>query len=170
MEHQNNYINTHLNKSACCTLQLNCESNIILRFNSHYFSFTLINLIKKRSDNVSLCGYLDASLFLFLENKYEICLEFGSALDPVFRHGFSVDESNVLRWMCSCQSPHQCGCLLYFAVTDSSLGLGIYHPNKNFHRVLPSEQVSNMSATFVLTNWGKSITINRATKGDLKIG
>ncbi len=35
------------------------------------------------------------------------------------------------------------------------LCLGIYDPNKNFHRILPSEQVSNKSATFVLTNWGK---------------
>ncbi len=38
------------------------------------------------------------------------------------------------------------------AVTDSSLRLGIYDPNKNFHCILPSEQVSNKSATFVLTN------------------
>ncbi len=29
--------------------------------------------------------------------------------DPVFRHGSSADESNVLRWMCSCQSLHRCG-------------------------------------------------------------
>lgn len=42
MEHQNNYINIDLNKSTCCTLQLNCESSIILGFNTHYFSFTLI--------------------------------------------------------------------------------------------------------------------------------
>ncbi len=41
------------------------------------------------------------------------------------------------------------------AVTDSSLRLGIYDPNKNFHCILPSEQVSNKSATFVLTNWEK---------------
>ncbi len=32
--------------------------------------------------------------------------------DPVFRHGSSADESNVLRWMCSCQSLHRCGYLL----------------------------------------------------------
>ncbi len=73
----------------------------------------------------------------------------------VFWHSFSADESNVLRWMCCCQSPHRCGCLLYFTITDSSLRLGIYDPNNNFHRILPSEQVSNKSATFVLPNWGK---------------
>ncbi len=33
--------------------------------------------------------------------------------DPVFRHGSSTNESNVLRWMCSCQSLHWCGYLLY---------------------------------------------------------
>ncbi len=35
------------------------------------------------------------------------------------------------------------------------LCLGIYDPNQNLHRILPSEQVSNKSATFVLINWGK---------------
>ncbi len=53
--------------------------------------------------------------------------------------------------MCGSQSPHRCGYLLYFTITDSSLRLGIYDPNKNFHRILPSEQVSNKSA-----NWGKN--------------
>ncbi len=47
---------------------------------------------------------------------------------------------------------HCTGVDIYFTITDSSLRLGIYDPNKNFHRILPSEQVSNMSATFVLTN------------------
>ncbi len=75
--------------------------------------------------------------------------------DPVFRHSSSADESNVWRWMCGCQSLHRCGYLLYFAITDSSLRLGIYDPNQNFHRILPSEQVSNKSAPFVLPNWGK---------------
>ncbi len=75
--------------------------------------------------------------------------------DPVFRHGSSADESIVLRWTCSCQSLHRCGYLLYFAITDSSLCLGIYDPNKNFHHILPSEKVSNKSALFVLPNWGK---------------
>ncbi len=30
-----------------------------------------------------------------------------------------------------------------------------YDPNKNFHHILPSEQISNKSAMFVLTKWGK---------------
>ncbi len=84
----------------------------------------------------------------------------------VLWHGSSADESNVLRWMCSCQSPHRCGCLLYFTITDSSLCLGIYDPNKNFHRILSSEQVRNKSATFCPTE-EKSIIINCATNGDL---
>ncbi len=37
-------------------------------------------------------------------------------------------------------------------ITDSSLCLGIYDPNKNVHRILPSEQASNKSVTLVLTN------------------
>ncbi len=70
----------------------------------------------------------------------------------VLQHGSSADESNVLRCMCGGQSPHRCGCLLYFAIADSSLCLGIYDPNNNFHRILPSEQVRNKSAMFVLPN------------------
>ncbi len=38
--------------------------------------------------------------------------------------------------------------VLYFAITDSSLHLGIYDPNKNFHRILPSEQVTNLPRLF----------------------
>ncbi len=42
--------------------------------------------------------------------------------------------------------------ILYLGITDSSLRLGIYDSNKNVHHILLSEQVSNKSATFVLTN------------------
>ncbi len=96
---------------------------------------------------------LSPSLYENLE--LQLCAELSSVRGVVLRHGSSADESNVLRWMCSSQSPHRCGCLLYFAIADSSLCLGIYDPNKNFHCILPSEQVSNKSATFVLTNWEK---------------
>ncbi len=51
--------------------------------------------------------------------------------------------------MSVCQSPH---CVDTVGITDSILRLGIYDPNKNFHCILPSEQVSNESAMFVLTN------------------
>ncbi len=54
--------------------------------------------------------------------------------------------------MCGSQSPHRRGYLLYFAITDSNLRRGIYDSNKNYHLIFPSEQVSNKSATFVLTN------------------
>ncbi len=70
----------------------------------------------------------------------------------LLRHGSSADESSVLRWMCSCQSPVW---IKHLVITDSRLRLGIYDPNKNFHHIFSSEQVSNTSATFVLTNWGK---------------
>ncbi len=60
---------------------------------------------------------------------------------------------------------HRCGCLLYFTITDSSLRLGIYDPNKNFHRILPSEQVTSLTSLFWPTE-EKSFTINRATDGD----
>ncbi len=83
----------------------------------------------------------------------------------VRRRGSSADESKVLRrCMCSCQSPHRCGYLLYFAITDSRLRLGIYDPNKNFHHLLSSEQVS-MPSLFWPTE-EKSITINCATNSD----
>ncbi len=44
--------------------------------------------------------------------------------------------------------------IMYLGITDSSLGLGMYDPNNNFHHIyaMPSEQVCNKSATFVLTN------------------
>ncbi len=61
---------------------------------------------------------------------------------------------NLMFWG-SCQSLHWWGYSLYFAITDSILRLGIYDPNKYFHCILSSEQVSNKSATFILTNWGK---------------
>ncbi len=49
-----------------------------------------------------------------------------------------------------------------------SLRLGKYDPNKNFHRILSSEQVSytSQSRLFRPTE-EKSITINLATKGNL---
>ncbi len=42
--------------------------------------------------------------------------------------------------------------ILYIGITDSSLCLGIYDPNKNVHHILASEQVRNKAATLVLTN------------------
>uniref|UniRef100_A0A8C1PCI1 WAP domain-containing protein n=1 Tax=Cyprinus carpio TaxID=7962 RepID=A0A8C1PCI1_CYPCA len=41
--------------------------------------------------------------------------------------------------MCSCQSPHRCGYSLYLVITDSSIHLGIYDPNKTFHHILSSD-------------------------------
>ncbi len=64
----------------------------------------------------------------------------------VSQHGSSADESNVFQSV-----THRCGYLLYFAITDSRLRLGLYDPNKYF-QIMPCEQVSNKSATFVLTN------------------
>ncbi len=55
--------------------------------------------------------------------------------------------------------------ILYLGITDSSLRLGIYDPNKNFHRILPSEQVTSLPRLFCPTE-EKSITINRATNGN----
>ncbi len=67
--------------------------------------------------------------------------------------------------MSVCQSPHRCGYLLYFAITDSSLRLGTYDPNKNFHRILSSEQASNKSVCSDQLR-KKRIRINRAANGD----
>ncbi len=70
----------------------------------------------------------------------------------VLRQGSSSDESNVLRSLCVSLSVTAPVWILYLGITDSNLRLGIYDPNKNFHRMLPSERVSNKSAMFVLTN------------------
>jgi len=43
-----------------------------------------------------------------------------------------------------------------------SLRLGIYDPNKNFHRILSSEQVCQVCSDQLR----KNITINHATNGD----
>lgn len=77
MEHQNNYINTDLNKSTCCTLQLNCESSVILGFNAHYFSFTLIRA------KLIWCLVFDDVYFYFILffKKIDIKYKVGSALD-----------------------------------------------------------------------------------------
>jgi len=56
----------------------------------------------------------------------------------------SADESNILRRMCGCQSPHRW--ILYFGITWK------YDLNNNFYRKMSSEQACNKSATFVLTN------------------
>ncbi len=56
--------------------------------------------------------------------------------------------------------------LLYFEITDSSLRVGIHDPNKNFHHILSSEQVTILPRLFWPTE-EKSITINHATNGDI---
>ncbi len=85
----------------------------------------------------------------------QLCAELSSVRGVVFRHGSCADESNVLRSMCVSLSVIAPVWILHSGITDSSLRLGIYDPNKNCHRILSSEQVSNKSAMFVLTNWGK---------------
>ncbi len=52
--------------------------------------------------------------------------------------------------------------ILYLGITDSTSWK--YDPNKNFYWILSSEQISNMSATFVLTNWEKRVFIPVAVK------
>ncbi len=93
---------------------------------------------------------LSPSLFENLE--LQLCVELSSLRGVVLRHGSSADESNVLRSMCVSLSVTAPVWILYSGITDYSLRLGIYDPNMNFHHILPSEQVSNKSATFVLTN------------------
>ncbi len=66
----------------------------------------------------------------------------------VLRHGSSADESNVLRSMCVSLSVTALVWILYLGITDSSLHLGIYDPNKNFHCILSSEQVTSLPRLF----------------------
>ncbi len=76
-----------------------------------------------------------------------------------------VFESNVLRSMCVSLSVTAPVWILYLGITDSSLCLGIYDPNKNFHRILPSEQVTSLPRLFCPTE-EKGITVNCTTNGD----
>ncbi len=65
-----------------------------------------------------------------------------------------------------CQSvSHRTGVDTILEITDYSLRLGIYDPNKNFHSLLPSEQVTSLPRLFWPTE-EKSITIIHATNGD----
>ncbi len=89
---------------------------------------------------------LPPSLFENLE--LQLCAELSSVRGVVLRHGSSTDESNVLRSLCVSLSVTAPVWILYLEITDSSLHLGIYDPNKTFHHILLSEQESNKSATF----------------------
>ncbi len=73
---------------------------------------------------------LSSSLFETLE--LQLCVELSSVRGVVLRHGFSVDESNVLRSMCVSLSVTKLVWILYLGITDSSLRLGVYDPKKNF--------------------------------------
>ncbi len=71
---------------------------------------------------------LSSSLFETLE--LQLCAELSSVRGVVLRHGFSVDESNVLRSMCVSLSVTKLVWILYLGITDSSLRLGVYDPQK----------------------------------------
>ncbi len=101
-------------RTACSTP--NRKQNL----KSHHMT-PLKFLVFLKLQSVSFAS-LSPSLFENLE--LQLLAELSSLRGVVSWHSFSADESNVLRWMCSCQSPHRCGCLLYFAITDSSLCLG----------------------------------------------
>ncbi len=95
---------------------------------------------------------LHLKIYLKLQSEnleLQLCAELSSVRGVVVVHrcGSSSDESNVLRSLCVSLSVTAPVWILYFAITDSSLRLGIYDPNQNFHRILSSEQVSNKSAT-----------------------
>ncbi len=64
--------------------------------------------------------------------ELQLCAELSSVRGVVLRHGFSVDESNVLRSMCVSLSVTKLVWILYLGITDSSLRLGVYDPQKNF--------------------------------------
>ncbi len=55
---------------------------------------------------------------------------------------------NVLRSMCVSLSVTAPVWIVYLVITDSSLRLAIYEQNKNFHRILPSEQVTSLPRLF----------------------
>ncbi len=94
-------------------------------------------------------GFASLSPSMFENLELQLCAELSSVCGVVIRcSSSSADESNVLRLMYGCQSPHRCGGLLYFAITDSSLRLGIYDPNKTFHHILPSEQATSQPRLF----------------------
>ncbi len=108
-----------------------------------------MNSIYLKLQSVSFAS-LSPSLFENLE--LQLFVELSSMRGVVSRHGSSTDEFNVLRSMCVSLSVTAPVWILYLGITYSSLRLGIYDPNKNFHHILSSEQVSNKSAMFILTN------------------
>ncbi len=75
---------------------------------------------------------------LFEDLQLQLCAELSSLCGLC--SGTAPAQINLI----ICQSPHRCGCLLYIVITDSSLRLGIYDPNNNFHHIFPSEQVTSL--------------------------
>ncbi len=92
---------------------------------------------------------------MFENLELQFLAELSSVRGVVLRcSGTAPARMNLMFWGV-CVSVTAPVWILYLVITDSSLRLGIYEQKKNFHRILSSEQVSNKSATFVLTNWGK---------------
>ncbi len=79
--------------------------------------------------------------------------------------GTAPARMNLMFWRVCVAVSHGTGVDTYLGITDSSLRLGIYDPNKNFHHILPSERLPRL---FWPTE-EKSITINLATNGDLNL-
>ncbi len=115
-------------------------------------SWMVCGWVNLKLQSVSFAS-LSPSLFENLE--LQLCAELSSVRGVVIRHGSSADESNVLKSMCVSLSGTAAVWILYLGITDSSLRLGIYDPNKNFHHIRIAIWISNKSATFVLPNWRK---------------
>ncbi len=80
------------------------------------------------------------------------------------QYGSSTDESYVLRRMCGSQSHN--GVDVYCTSQSQILYVLEYMTQiKNFHHILPSEQVTSLPRLFCPTE-EKSITINLVTNGD----
>ncbi len=111
--------------------------------NGTTFIFLKLQSVSFASLSPSLFEDLELQLLVELSSVCGLCSDTAPARINLMFWGECVAVSYAPVWM--------------FTVlrTDSSLRLGIYDTNNNFHRILPSEQVSNKSASFVLTNWWK---------------
>ncbi len=101
---------------------------------------------------------LSPSMFENLELQF--LAELSSFRGVVIRcSGTAPARMNLMFWGECVVVSHCTGVDIYY------LCFGIYDPNQNFHRMLPSEQVTSLPRLFCPAE-EKSITINHATNGD----
>ncbi len=85
------------------------SQSIVNVIHAKYFGFFLVKQKAKCRLKLQSLSFASLSPSLFENLELQLCAELSSLHGVVLWHGSSADESNVLRSMCSCQSPHLCG-------------------------------------------------------------